>query len=453
MCKKLIYVFNFCLLNGLVVANAISQESLPNDDFLLKKKVLLIVAIVLLLVNLGSKKKAPSVGKNLTWLELLMKIKELRILLHNGQTSALQMTSKLKQKIEHCLLQLDRYQNLSNQSDCEFYTQVGLNFYAKDKVAKNLIKTLENLHSFEVIDSKSRKTLGDDLNVYANFVFYHLIHASKDCSQNFKVQDSCIMLKIPQNKQELIDTNTLLEKISNLFDAWYLITSDNVKKLNQQVRYDSNCVSESLFSMSITSQGQVDANIEKLISKGDFTALETLKGRSTGYPELLSKQKSLNALIDKLGILFKLEISLKTVQSEAVASFCMKDLSSKSQSHAYSILIIDDEADKKYFKIPTIKKCLETHIVSVCEDYQNAYNDQKQYDLVFIDRNFYINNVNKEPVTLQHIKNLVSKFGKNQSILVSTDQEDCEDIFNNNAMISIAELPKYIHERSQRSLR
>ncbi|MCJ8346187.1 hypothetical protein MJH12_11650, partial [bacterium] len=288
------------------------------------------------------------------------------------------------------------------------------------------------------LDSKSRQEHLKVLNKFSSCIYFDLKKLFEQSQYPFESIPNSIELtyyindKINWQQQE-----KLLHKIVR---DWLDITYDNAKTYSASFQPQFKINNSHLLCISITNPACLDEQSAHLIENKKIRELSAQKKRGTGYPKLLSDIKFFNKVLEESQQSFQLKLELKQDNDQVYAALCFENI--KEESNGLKILIIDDDAQSKYFQHESIKQCFAQHKITIAESFQSALSQDKAFDIIYMDRNFPFVDGGQDFVSLNEMMVLCHKFDQDLTYLVSTDFDDCKHLFLENHILSIRDIIK-----------
>lgn len=387
----------------------------------------IVLGLLLLFLNNRNSKKA-----NFT--QVIDGVNDLTHLLHNQQNQDLVFSSNDTKKYKK--LKSDLNLNIEPM----FYFKQD-NHSIKYQTLKSEVSTIiTECLQYKTIDSATRKLYLKKLSKYSSYCYLNLQDILKDTS--YKVLGETSKLEISFYYTQNTNWSYHQRQLKSILLDWMDITYDNAKKYSQGYSPNFEVSKDQNIYISISNPSSLNPQNAALIKEGKIQELSKIKKRSTGYPKLLMDINKYNETLKPSQQDLFIKVSLKQDEDLVIATLSIQDQTIHSDN--LKILIIDDDSQSKYFQHQKLDECLSQHTVTIAESFVECEKIKDHFDLILMDRNFPVQAIDSEFVTINEIQALTSQFNPERTYLVSTDSSDCHHLFLKNHILSVREVPRII---------
>ncbi|MCO4780809.1 MAG: hypothetical protein KC646_00690 [Candidatus Cloacimonetes bacterium] len=389
----------------------------------------LLLCLLLLIINNRRTKKV-------SFAHIIDSVNDLIHLLHNQQNQDLILTPQNIKKLKVLSNQLD------SPIQSKFYFKVDdqqIKFQTlKSEVSTIVKECLVNT----TLESSTRKLYLKTLSKYSSYCYLNF--ASLLTNKTYKIEGDLIQNELSFFYTPNTNWDYHEQQLQNIINDWMDITYDNATKYSKNHKASFVASNDTYPTISICNPASLDLNKSELIQQRNIQELSRLKKRSTGYPKLLSDIEKYNDTLKRSRQSLSLQLDLMQNKDMVTASLSFQ--SKLKHSQGLNILIIDDDAQSKYFQHSPIDKCLKQHQLTIKKTFVCCKDLQDDYDLILMDRNFPIDEIDGDFVSYKEIQFLCAKFDPNNTFLVSTDSSDCSDLFQENHILSVRNLVSTINK-------
>lgn len=359
------------------------------------------------------------------------KLMQLKTLLHDGQSQPLDL------QVHRGLIQ-ELSSLLKKRGAQELWGQIQFVNKDWDEQGKELSELFAHLLKAGSLLARDRQDYVNRMNAWGEYLEYFVKF------DGVILNEAPLQFPVHEDSKKILD---LFREIESLLNSWHSICSDNAIKNSDQkgelsishrrLEYSSKSVME-------------DSKISEMIQSLDYEGLLAIKGRSTGFPSLVSKVLRINQQLDSLGFQEKFTIGLEQRGDLVVSTVEWKKADLTQSGKQPTLLIVDDELESKYLDHTMVREVLNLWRWQAAGSYAEAKEilSREKFDLVFLDRHFPIDSSDSKTVAISQIANLLSLTGPKAGYLVSTTRDEVARLFEPEHVLTMPEAMKLLQKEA-----